>query len=194
MSRAAISRRQARRQALFLLYQWDLSGQEVGSQYAGEIDPWARELAEAAAANAAELDERITAASQSWTADRLGAVERSALRIAITELDRGEVPAGVAIDEAVTFAKRYSSDEARQARQRHPGRDPAWEAVQMSADEALATPSSCWRASRTHGAARGDADPEQAIEILQELSELAKQVDAEIERARRAAEADAADA
>jgi hypothetical protein len=35
-------------------------------------------------------------------------------------------------------------------------------------------------------------DPEQAIEILQELSDLAKQVDAEIERARRAAEADAA--
>jgi hypothetical protein len=36
------------------------------------------------------------------------------------------------------------------------------------------------------------ADPEQAIEILQELSDLAKQVDAEIEQARRAAEADAA--
>jgi N utilization substance protein B len=97
---------------LFLLYQWDLSGQELGSQYAGEIDPWARELAEAAAAGAAELDERITAASQGWTADRLGAVERSALRIAITELDRGEVPAEVAIDEAITFAKRYSTDEA----------------------------------------------------------------------------------
>ena len=107
-----ISRRQARRQALFLLYQWDLSGQELGSQYAGEIDPWARELAEAAAASAVELDERITAASEGWTADRLGAVERSALRIAITELDRGEVPPEVAIDEAVTFAKRYSTDEA----------------------------------------------------------------------------------
>jgi uncharacterized membrane protein YccC len=40
----------------------------------------------------------------------------------------------------------------------------------------------------------GTDDPEQAIEILQELSELAKEVDAEIERARRAAEADAADA
>ena len=107
-----ISRRQARRQALFLLYQWDLSGQELGSQYAGEIDPWARELAETAAANAEALDERITAASQAWTADRLGAVERSALRIAITELDRGEVPAEVAIDEAVAFAKRYASEDA----------------------------------------------------------------------------------
>ena len=44
-----ISRRQARRQALFLLYQWDLSGQPIGSQYAEEIDPWARGVAEAVA-------------------------------------------------------------------------------------------------------------------------------------------------
>ena len=107
-----ISRRQARRQALFLLYQWDLSGTEIGSQYAGEIDPWARTLVEEAAASAAELDERITAASDGWTADRLGVVERSALRVAIRELDRGEVPPEVAINESVAFAKRYSSEDA----------------------------------------------------------------------------------
>jgi transcription antitermination protein NusB len=107
-----ISRRQARRQALFLLYQWDLSGQEIGSQYAEEIDPWAMELAEETAAHAAELDERITAAAQGWTADRLGVVERSALRAAIQELSRGEVPVEVVIDEAVAFAKRYASDDA----------------------------------------------------------------------------------
>jgi N utilization substance protein B len=107
-----ISRRQARRQALMLLYQWDLSGAEIGAQYQGEIDPWARTLAKEVAAGAAELDGRITSAAEGWTANRLGVVERSALRVAIHELDRGEVPAEVAIDEAVTFAKRYSSDEA----------------------------------------------------------------------------------
>ena len=53
-----------------------------------------------------------TAASDDWTADRLGAVERSALRVAIHELDRGEVPAEVVINEAVAFAKRYSSEDA----------------------------------------------------------------------------------
>ena len=106
------SRRQARRQALFLVYQWDLSEGEVGAQYAGEIDPWARELAEETVAQAAELDARITAASDSWTADRLGAVERSALRVAIRELGRGEVPPEVVIDEAVGFAKRYASEDA----------------------------------------------------------------------------------
>ena len=106
-----ISRRKARRQALFLVYQWDLSGNEVGSQYAGEIDPWARTLAEETSARAEELDERITAAADGWTADRLGAVERSALRVAIHELDQGDVPYEVAINEAVAFSKRYASDE-----------------------------------------------------------------------------------
>jgi N utilization substance protein B len=110
---SAVSRRQARRQALVLLYQWDLGGgvAELGAQYAGEIDPWARALAEESAAKAPELDERITAAAQGWTADRLGTVERSALRVAIQELDRGDVPHEVAIDEAVGFTKRYASDE-----------------------------------------------------------------------------------
>jgi N utilization substance protein B len=107
-----ISRRQARRQALFLLYQWDLSGQPIGSQYAGEIDPWARGVADEVAERATELDARITAASEGWTADRLGTVERSALRVAVHELRRGDVPAEVAINEAVAFAKRYASDEA----------------------------------------------------------------------------------
>jgi N utilization substance protein B len=106
-----ISRRQARRQALFLVYQWDVTGAEVGANYAEEIDPWARELAEETVANAGDLDARITAASDGWTADRLGAVERSALRVAIQELDRKEVPQEVAIDEAVGFTKRYATDE-----------------------------------------------------------------------------------
>jgi transcription antitermination protein NusB len=105
------SRRQARRQALFLAYQWDLSGGPLGSQYGGEIDPWALELAEETVAGAAGLDARITAAADGWTADRLGAVERSVLRVAITELDRGEVPAEVAINEAVGWSKRYASED-----------------------------------------------------------------------------------
>ena len=106
------TRRAARRTALFLLYQWDLSGQPIGSQYAGEIDPWARDVAGEVAERAGELDARITAASDSWTADRLGTVERSALRVAVHELRRGDVPPEVAINEAVAFAKRYASEDA----------------------------------------------------------------------------------
>jgi N utilization substance protein B len=107
-----LSRRQARRQALFLLYQWDLSGQPIGSQYAGEIDPWARGVAAEVAEQAGGLDDRIPGAAVGWPADRLGTVERSALRVAVHELRRGDVPAEVAINEAVAFAKRYASDDA----------------------------------------------------------------------------------
>jgi transcription antitermination protein NusB len=107
-----LTRRQARRQALFLLYQWDLSGQPLGSQYDGELDPWAYELAGRVAAQADELDRRVTAAAVGWPADRLGTVERSALRVAVHELESGEVPPEVAISEAVAFAKRYASDDA----------------------------------------------------------------------------------
>jgi transcription antitermination protein NusB len=105
-------RHAARRTALFLLYQWDVTGQPLASLYEGEIDPFARELAEEVIERAAELDGQITEASDEWTADRLGALERNVLRIGIHELDRGEVPVEVAIDEAVSLAKRYASDEA----------------------------------------------------------------------------------
>jgi N utilization substance protein B len=97
---------------LFLLYQWDVTGQPLTSLYEGEVDEFARETAEAVAAKAAELDERITAASEGWTADRLGAIERNILRIALYELDGDDVPDEVAIDEAVTLAKRYATDDA----------------------------------------------------------------------------------
>ena len=104
-------RRAARRQALFLLYQWDLTGQPLTSLFEGEIDPFALTLAEEVVDRSADLDERITAAARDWTADRLGAVERNVLRMAIRELDRGELPLEVVIDEAVRLAKRYASAE-----------------------------------------------------------------------------------
>jgi N utilization substance protein B len=64
------------------------------------------------AARVEELDGRITAAAEGWTADRLGAVERNILRLATYELECGRVPLEVAIDEAVTLAKRYATEEA----------------------------------------------------------------------------------
>jgi len=107
-----ISRREARRAAVVMLYQWDVTEKPLGSLYEGEVDDYTRRLADAVSAHAPELDARITAAADEWTADRLGAVERSVLRVAIEELDEGEVPREVVLDEAVTLAKRYASDDA----------------------------------------------------------------------------------
>jgi N utilization substance protein B len=107
-----ISRREARRAAVFLLYQWDVTQRPLGSLYEGDVDEYTRRVAEAVTAHAPELDARITAASDEWTADRLGAVERNVLRVAVEELDAAEVPLEVVLDEAVTLAKRYASDDA----------------------------------------------------------------------------------
>jgi transcription antitermination protein NusB len=107
-----LSRRASRRTAFFLLYQWDVTGQPIASLYEGEVDEFARETAEVVAARVVELDRRITQATEGWTADRLGAVERNILRVAVHELEAGEVPLEVVIDEAVTLAKRYATEDA----------------------------------------------------------------------------------
>jgi N utilization substance protein B len=109
---STISRREARRAAVFMLFQWDVTGRPLGSLYEGDVDDYTRRLTGAVTGHVAELDVRITSASDDWTADRLGAVERNVLRVALEELDEGEVPIEVVLDEAVTLAKRYASEDA----------------------------------------------------------------------------------
>ena len=107
-----LSRRAARRTAFFLLYQWDLTGQPLGTSYEGEVDEFALQLAQGVADHAAELDDRISSVSGDWPAGQLGVVERNVLRIGVHELQEGTVPLEVAIDEAVGLAKRYASEDA----------------------------------------------------------------------------------
>jgi transcription antitermination protein NusB len=104
-----VSRRAARRSALFALYKWDLTGKV---ELEPDADEFTRDTVAAVQAGAPELDSRITESAEGWTADRLGVVERNVLRIAIHELESNEVPPEVAIDEAVTLAKRYASEDA----------------------------------------------------------------------------------
>jgi len=105
-------RRAGRRQALFLLYQWDLTGQPLAALFEGEPDEFAAGLADAVAERATGLDRRITETSDEWPADRMGTLERNILRIGIYELEEGSVPPEVAINEAVVLAKRYASEDA----------------------------------------------------------------------------------
>ena len=109
---AAVGRRASRRTALFLLYQWDLTGQPLTSLYEGTPDAFALGLAESVSVRAETLDVRITEAAEGWTADRLGTLERNILRIGIYELETESVPAEVAMNEAVVLAKRYASEDA----------------------------------------------------------------------------------
>jgi N utilization substance protein B len=115
-----VSRRQARRAAFVLLYQLDLRDaplDQLYERYAADsgtpIPAYTREAVDGAAGMLGILDRRLDGATQGWTVDRLGAVERAILRLALWELaERPDVPAEVAIDEAIELAKRYASADA----------------------------------------------------------------------------------
>ena len=112
-------RRAARRQAVFLLYQHDVTGlplEELEANAARDgapLDPFARALVEGVASDTSRLDALVTAAAEGWTAERLAPLERNILRVAVHEmLDRPDIPVAVAINEAVDLAKRYCQAEA----------------------------------------------------------------------------------
>ncbi len=118
---SAASRRQARRAALILLYQRDVTGRpfkDLSAAYEGDagqpVPPYAQTLIEGVTADRDRLDELIGRHAKGWSFDRIAPVERAALRIAVHELLEAapEVPPAVAIDEAVRLAKRYASPEA----------------------------------------------------------------------------------
>jgi len=113
------SRREERRGAAFLLYQKDLTGGDFRTLYdayerdnGGRVTEFVRAQAEGTWADRERLDRSIDAASEGWRADRMAVLERNILRLAVWEIGRGEVPVAVAIDEAVSLAKRYASPEA----------------------------------------------------------------------------------
>ena len=61
----------------------------------------------------AEIDEQINKKAKGWTTDRMGKVELTIIRLAIYEILYDEdVPAGVAINEAVELAKKFGQDES----------------------------------------------------------------------------------
>jgi N utilization substance protein B len=112
-------RRAARRQAVILLYQHDVTGlpfEELEANLERDgapLDPFARALVEGVSADPASLDALITGAAEGWTAERLAPLERNILRVAVHELlDWADIPAPVSINEAVDLAKRYCQAEA----------------------------------------------------------------------------------
>lgn len=116
---AEVSRRQARRQAVILLYQRDVTGLPVpelveNALRAGEHadDPFTQALVDGVETDRAVIDDRITASADGWTADRIAPLERNILRVAVYELGADDVPVPVAIDEAVEMAKKWCAAEA----------------------------------------------------------------------------------
>jgi len=119
VSPAGPSRKQARRDAVFLLYQTEVTdlpmadlvnGQKLREGYAP--DEFTIKAVAGVLRDRDDLDVVLEAHSRGWPLDRVAPLERSILRLALWEI-RGEVtPPEVAIDEAVRLAKRYSTDDA----------------------------------------------------------------------------------
>jgi N utilization substance protein B len=105
---------------LDILYESDLRGTDVMSTAADRLaqaDPpvpeYAVDLVEGVTERRARIDELLTTYAEGWTLDRMPAVDRNVLRVAIYELLwRDDVPDAVAIDEAVELAKELSTDES----------------------------------------------------------------------------------
>jgi transcription antitermination protein NusB len=118
---AVISRSRSREWALQLLYQAEYLGHRQGEairfyrhfEDRGEVPPYLIKLVEGVAAHQEELDVLIRQYSEHWRLERMAAVDRNLLRLALYELlHEPEVPAKVVINEAVELAKRFGSEES----------------------------------------------------------------------------------
>ncbi len=99
-----------RRDAVFALYQRDVTGRTLDEQLA-DAKPFTRELAAGTDAELESLDAEIARLSRGWDLDRIAALERSIMRVALHEMRTG-VPVEVAIDEAVNLTKEYCGADA----------------------------------------------------------------------------------
>jgi N utilization substance protein B len=100
-----------RRDAVFASYQRDVTGRPLAELIA-DSKPLTRELAEGVDAEREELDETIAEYAKGWTVDRIAPLDLNVMRVALYEIEEGETPVEVAIDEAVEIAKEYCGADA----------------------------------------------------------------------------------
>ncbi len=119
------ARTKARKRALDILFQADVRGDDLSTILAAEAkravnEPsreaswlYAREIVDGVIDNREAIDEQITTFAKDWSLARMPAVDRAILRMGVWELlYNDEVPAAVAIDEAVELAKEFSTDDS----------------------------------------------------------------------------------
>ena len=102
-----------RRAAVVALYQSDVTGRPAAGLLERGATAFSRELVDGTLGESAELDELIERHASGWSLGRIAPLERNILRVALFEmLHRSDVPAEVAIDEAVEAAKELCSVDA----------------------------------------------------------------------------------
>jgi transcription antitermination protein NusB len=123
----AVSRRHAREIALQILYQLDVQEHLTVEQASGlfwahfdEVErgdesarTFADQLVRGVRENLVEVDALLARASRNWRLERMARVDRNLLRLAAYELKYcADVPAKVAINEAIEIAKRFGTAES----------------------------------------------------------------------------------
>jgi transcription antitermination protein NusB len=119
------SRRRSRQRALQLLFTWDARRQPLDDVINGyynslvseekpERDPFAVDLVRGTVEHLTALDEQIAKHAAHWRMERMPAVDRNILRLAVYEMVFGGTPAAVTIDEALELARKFSGEESVQ--------------------------------------------------------------------------------
>jgi len=119
------SRRRARQRALQILFLWDARRQPVDdvinayydTLYSEEQlarDEFVADLVRGTVEHVAEVDAQITKHAEHWRMERMPAVDRNILRLAVYEMRCAGTPAAVAIDEALELARKFSNEESVQ--------------------------------------------------------------------------------
>jgi transcription antitermination protein NusB len=119
------SRRRARQRALQILFLWDARRQPVEdvinayydalySEEKLERDEFVADLVRGTVDKVADVDAQITKHAEHWRMERMPAVDRNILRLAVFEMERASTPAAVVIDEALELARKFSNEESVQ--------------------------------------------------------------------------------
>jgi len=104
-----------------MLFQWDMSQQDPAkleakfwksAKAADRTREFANQLFEGAAREITALDEIIGRHCENWRFERLAAIDRAILRLAIHEMSSADTPPKVVLNEAVELAKKFSSEES----------------------------------------------------------------------------------
>jgi N utilization substance protein B len=121
------ARHRSRQRALQVLFLWDQRKQAIEEAISsfyetldseedqperGEPDEFMEELVRGASERAGDIDRRITEKSEHWRLERMPAVDRNILRLAVYEMSELQTPAPVVIDEALELARQFSGDES----------------------------------------------------------------------------------
>ena len=116
------SRRKSREFAMQMLYQWEICGYAPAQVEAtffannrahADVEGFARELFEGAVNDIDRLDRLVREHADNWRLERMAAVDRNILRVALYELlRRPETPAAAVINEALEIARRFSTGDS----------------------------------------------------------------------------------